>query len=230
MKAVIFDYGGTLDTNGVHWSEKFREVYEQIGLEIPAKEFSLSYTYAVKEMDKFIDRTYSLLQTIHKQIYLQFAYLHENQLWKFDDFEQKANEAAKICHDDVLKTIERFSPLLESLSKKYLLGLVSNYHGNLSGICNELKLDKYFKVMIDSSVVNIWKPDPRIFELAIKQLNVTSEETYVIGDSYDRDIVPAKSLGCKTIWVKGKSWKEEVETDRADHIIYSLNKIIDLLI
>lgn len=230
MKAVIFDYGGTLDTNGVHWSEKFRDVFTSLGIIIPDIEFSLSYSYAVKEMDRFVDKTYSLYQTVHKQIFLQLSYLQENQLLTFDNLEKSANDAAQICHQDVLKTIKTFTPLLESLCKKYLLGLVSNYHGNLSGICKELELDRYFKVMIDSSIVNIYKPDPRIFKLAIEQVNVTPEETWVIGDSYDRDIEPAKSLGCRTIWLKGRSWKMVEENGMADFVVGSLEEVGNILI
>ncbi|MBI3765652.1 MAG: hypothetical protein HY277_04010, partial [Ignavibacteriales bacterium] len=37
MKAVLFDFGGTIDTDGVHWSEKFWEYYQQFGVGVEKK-------------------------------------------------------------------------------------------------------------------------------------------------------------------------------------------------
>ncbi len=223
MKAVLFDYGGTIDTNGVHWSEKFRDAYESLNLFIPKEKFSASYGFATNKMDKFIDHSYDLFKTIHKQISMQINFLKDNyEVYAKINSEEISQAAAKICYDEVIKSVQNAIPLLKKLKEKYKLAIVSNYHGNLNSVLNEVKILEIFDETIDSSIVNIWKPDPEIFSLAIKKFNLTPAECFVIGDSYERDIEPAKSIGCKTIWLKGRSWKEENESVKADFIISNL--------
>ena len=36
MKAILFDFGGTIDTDGVHWSEKYWDLYEQFSVGVAA--------------------------------------------------------------------------------------------------------------------------------------------------------------------------------------------------
>jgi putative hydrolase of the HAD superfamily len=82
--------------------------------------------------------------------------------------------------------------------------------------------------MIDSTLVGIQKPDARIFQIALDALHVHAGETYVVGDSYERDIIPAKQLGCVTVWLRGRSWKETIETAHADYVILSLHELARL--
>ena len=48
----------------------------------------------------------------------------------------------------------------------------------------------------------------------------------VVGDSYEKDIIPAHTIGCKTVWIKGESWQNnEPEQGVADRIITSLKEL-----
>ena len=50
-------------------------------------------------------------------------------------------------------------------------------------------------------------PDRRIFEIALERSGCKPENAVMIGDRIDNDIVPAKQLGMKTIWIKTGIWK-----------------------
>ena len=51
----------------------------------------------------------------------------------------------------------------------------------------------------------------------------------MVGDSYDKDILPSHSIGCHTIWFKGEGWTDEVvENPVADKVIGSLKEILSL--
>ena len=82
--------------------------------------------------------------------------------------------------------------------------------------------------MIDSTVVKLWKPDPQIFEYCLRISGVPAKRSVVVGDSYSRDISPAKSLGCNTIWLKNKSWEKPENTNDADLIINSFNELTNI--
>lgn len=105
------------------------------------------------------------------------------------------------------------------------MGLVSNYYGNVEAVLKELSLKKYFTSIVDSTVIGIRKPDAQIFKIALNELGVKPAEAIVIGDSYSNDIAPAKLLGCDTIWINNKGWKNPDETGSADKIIKSIKEL-----
>ena len=65
-------------------------------------------------------------------------------------------------------------------------------------------LSSYFEAVTESAVVGVRKPDSQIFNIAVKSMEVRSENVVVIGDSYTKDILPAHELGCHTVWLKGE--------------------------
>jgi HAD superfamily hydrolase (TIGR01549 family) len=220
MKSLLFDFGGTIDTDGVHWSEKFWELYERFNVNVFKKDFERAFVQAENEI--FADQELShatFYQTLHKQLILQFDIL------KIENKSDLLNEMKNFCYTDVSKTIARAKDILTGFRSQFNLGLVSNFYGNLEIVCKEFQLDSVFSVMIDSVVVGIKKPDPAIFAIAIKKLGGKPKDTCVIGDSYDRDIVPAKQLGCRTIWLKGKSWMVPQSTDAADATITKFSQV-----
>lgn len=81
------------------------------------------------------------------------------------------------------------------------IGLVANQP---KSAVESLKRDGIFD-LVDflgvSAVVGLEKPDPRIFELALAELGTTSAQTIHIGNRLDTDVIPAKSLGFKTVWI-----------------------------
>ncbi|MBR2300435.1 MAG: HAD family hydrolase, partial [Bacteroidaceae bacterium] len=91
-------------------------------------------------------------------------------------------------------------------------------------------LDRYFNSIIESSVVGIRKPDPALYAMGVKALSLPAEEILVIGDSYRKDICPAGSIGCKTIWIKGLVWEEERTSEIIPSAtIKSLDELLTIL-
>ena len=55
------------------------------------------------------------------------------------------------------------------------------------------------------------------------------EEVTVVGDSFDKDILPAKKAGCHAIWLKGEGWTEETFDETVpDKIITNLQELTQL--
>ena len=224
MKAILFDFGGTIDTDGVHWSEKFWEYYEKYDLPVAKKDLERAFMSVEQQLAVKDCSNLTFLEVLHEQLSKQFVILgiQEN-----DELLQSLKIA---CYQDVVRTIDSAKIILEMLSKRYKLGVVSNFYGNLEIVCREFGLDEYMGAMIDSVSVGVRKPDPRIFSLALRKLGVGSQETFVVGDSYDRDIVPAKHLGCTTVWLKGKSWTTPTDTSAADFAVQHFQEIRKILL
>ena len=91
---------------------------------------------------------------------------------------------------------------LQELAENYNLSIISNgYAGFVYATLDFYNLRKYFTKIIISQEVNIEKPDPRIFYLALNYYNIQPEQAMMVGDSYESDICGPKSLGMKTCWV-----------------------------
>ncbi len=218
--AILFDFGGTIDTDGVHWSEKFWEMYKRFRISLDKKEYAQAFVQSEADLltDKELPRA-TFRRTLQKQLTLQFRIL------KLDSRTGISGQMADACYEDVRRTIGAAREILVRLHARARLGVVSNFYGNLDVVCREFGLDTLFDARIDSSVVGIRKPDPEIFNLALRNLGVDPTVSFVVGDSYERDIVPAKELGCKTIWLKGKSWTMPRSTEAADYTVTKFSEI-----
>jgi putative hydrolase of the HAD superfamily len=105
--------------------------------------------------------------------------------------------------------------------------LVSNFYGNIATVLREFSLDGIFQQIVESAVVGIRKPDPRIFTLGVEALDLAPSDVVVVGDSIDKDIIPARQAGCHTVWFKGEGWTSDpVDESAADRIITNLTELL----
>ena len=81
-------------------------------------------------------------------------------------------------------------------AKGYALAVVSNFDRRLHAVLDDLRLSEFFEAIIISSEVGADKPDPRIFEHALRRLGVTAGETWHVGDDPKRDW-GAEALGLR---------------------------------
>ena len=135
---------------------------------------------------------------------------------------------------DVDGTIyEDFKLILPKLKTKYNLYVVTD---ELLEIQKEklkiLGVIDSFKNIISSTQVNLIKPNPEIFEYALKVTKSNREETIMIGDNPYRDIEGAKKAGLKTCWFKrGKYEYYQLEDKNIpDIVITNYIELINMLI
>ncbi|HLF14989.1 MAG TPA: HAD family hydrolase [Bacteroidota bacterium] len=217
MKAILFDFGGTIDTNGVHWSEKFWSHYQRRHLRVAKPDFEKAFLKSEEMLLRQDD-----IATLDFRTLLGRQFRQQFDILGMPGAEALAGSIGEECYAEVAETVARTRTLLQAFRGTYLLAVVSNFYGNLGVVCREFSLADLFGVMVDSAVEGVRKPDPAIFSLALGRLGVAGPEAYVVGDSYERDIVPAKVLGCSTIWLKGKSWTTPKSTGAADYTITTL--------
>jgi putative hydrolase of the HAD superfamily len=88
----------------------------------------------------------------------------------------------------------------------------------------------YFADIIESSVVGVRKPDPAIYQLGVDAMGYNADQVLVVGDSFSKDMVPAKKVGCKAIWLKGEGWGGEVTDDSLpDAIITDMVQLLSIV-
>ena len=108
------------------------------------------------------------------------------------------------------------------------IGIVANQPATS---VNSLKSDHLFE-LIDflgiSAIVGIEKPDIKIFELAIKELAVDPTKAIHIGNRIDTDVMPAKKLGMKTVWVRRGEANPDPSADDLKQADITVNDLSNL--
>ena len=91
-----------------------------------------------------------------------------------------------------------------------------------------LGIEPLFSFVLISESVGFWKPDPRIFELALDEAGVAAHEAVYIGDSPGHDVAGAKAAGLTSIWMNRR---EEVWEGNwvPDHVATNLREALDWL-
>jgi len=218
-KGYIFDYGGTLDTGGQHWGMLLWHAFERHQVPVSESQFRDAYVYAERTLgrNKIIQPTDTFLQTLKAKVQLELTYLN--------------NESYT---DAIVSDVYERTKSQTALSRRVLMQmkaspmvLVSNFYGNISVVLQEFGLDGIFAEVIESAVVGIRKPDPQIFLLGVDALGMKPEEVTVVGDSLEKDIIPAKRAGCHTVWLKDEGWTNAQDGEnQADRVIMTLDELL----
>lgn len=232
IKGIIFDYGGTIDSGGEHWSEVIWRGWQHAGLSVPKPVFRDAYVEAERELARrpHIIESDTFFDLLLKKMRIELQHLltiYPEAASRLGNavLEEKALAIAKFCDAEARRWVEHSRPVLEELGRRYPLVLVSNFYGNVSSVLKEYDLLKCFKTIVESAVVGVRKPDPQIFVLGVEALGLPAEEVLVVGDSYRKDIVPALKAGCRAIWIKGKGWTDEEDAQTYTYIIKDLQEL-----
>ena len=222
IENIIFDFGGTLDGNGIHWRDRF---FYLIKKQIPALTWE-QFEYADhRSIADFVadERTKSRTlresaETILSGInhYLPIGII--DLALTTEQFCQPAEEFLKRNRD-----------FLEKLASSYRLGVISNNFGNTQGWCDEYELTPLLDTVIDSTVVGIEKPDPKIFYLALDEMGISSKNSVYVGDTFRDDVVGSNQAGMFSAWLVGTEDKACPNPSLVDIFLSQLDTLTDFL-
>lgn len=131
-------------------------------------------------------------------------------------------------HSEDEKLYEDTASCLEALSKKYKIGVIANQSLGTAKRLEKFGILQYIDLVIASAEEGVAKPDRRIFEIALERSGCTPEKAIMIGDRIDNDIVPAKAMGMRTIWIKqgfGALWNITKKEEEPDCSVSSLTEL-----
>ncbi len=235
IRGILFDYGGTLDTDARHWAHVLWDGYCKAGVPITEQQFREAYVYGERALARtpVILPEDNFLTLLQKKVDLEMMALLETGAWIADKkmVEDKSRIVAQFGYDYAQRTTSKSREVLETLCKYYPMVMVSNFYGNLQAILQDYGLERFFHDVVESAVVGVRKPHPDIFRLGVEALGLPANEVLVVGDSYDKDILPAMEAGCRTVWFKGEGWTQRLEDESvADAVITRLDELVRMLL
>ncbi|MBQ7472129.1 MAG: HAD-IA family hydrolase [Prevotella sp.] len=230
---ILFDFGGTLDTHGTHWGKMFWHAYQQQGVGITEEQLRQAYVYAERMLGQgnIIKEDFTFRRTLEEKLRLQLQFLRQEQVLQLTDEEtsQLLDTLLNSLYKRVCQNMEESCQLIKELFDWHLLGIVTNFYGNIETVLREFGLKDYIDEIIESAKVGVRKPDPQIFRKAAKRFAPKPERMMVVGDSYEKDILPAKQVGFQTVWLKGEGWNEApADTSAADYVITDLKQLKEI--
>ena len=220
IRAILFDMGGTLDGDGLHWLDRFVALYRESGVTLPRETLRAAFdaAEAVAALDDEIAQC-GIEAMVSRHVRWQFEHLGMHDA---DDPSQAARIIRGFVDSVRAATAVNLTLLAALADRGFLLGVVSNGCGNVDRLCQESGYSPYLSVVVDSRRAGVSKPDPRIFELAVSGLGVPAADALAVGDSFERDIVPAKRAGLKAAWLQPDPGRAAPDPSLADFRLTTL--------
>lgn len=226
FKAVIFDFGGTLDSNGMPWLDRLYPIYRAEGVGLSEEEFAglfLRVDGALTGQKKLRVQGYRDTILTHTREVLRLAGARRLGL---------AERISDRFSSDSHKAFEKSQKILTRLHKSYRLGIISNFYGNLDAVFKSINLDPFFEVLADSQRLGVSKPDPRIFQYALREMELKADQCLMVGDSISCDMTGARSVGMPHAWLFGDRFKQGKPAEaccKGDRVLRSLDELAALL-
>lgn len=224
-QAVLFDKDGTL----FEYVEPFERIWQrrlaQRGFHATAEEIINVFVTATKDLVGENREDYRNFEE-YRNIWMQICLRALEEM----GFEGDSQEAAAAMwyalvveksrpHPDTRRTLEALR------SKGLKLGLVSNYNITLTEALRGYGLDTFFDAIVPSALVGREKPDGDIFTYALSILGVTPDQALFVGDSYEKDIVGARSVGIDAVLIL----RNGIDSSYDVPTIVRLSDIVDFL-
>lgn len=223
IKAIIFDADNTLYT--INTEEAYSELYKYIASQVHSS------------ITKIRDRHKELRDSVKQELdpkKRNYEYSIAILLSEYDkDTKDIIKEAMRIFWDKIIDDLEETPTTIITvleLKDKYTLAIASDEFRPVL----DKKLERIFRSHKDSFTVIItpedtgtMKPSAKYYELALKKLKVRPDEAIVVGDSYIRDLAPAKSLGIRTVLLADPA-NDDGSPDYSIKKMIELKKIIEI--
>ncbi|BBI34303.1 HAD family hydrolase [Cohnella abietis] len=217
IKAIIFDLDNT--------------ILDRTSTFIRFTNAFLSYFFDhLEKPDDIFNRIIHLDQDGYKDKQELFSELLEELPWKTKPSLTELMEFYSTEYVSSAVLMEQAREIVQHARKKYKTGLITNGKTLIQyGKIDQLGIRDDFDLIIVSEEAGVKKPDPRIFEMALQQLELSPEECVYIGDHPVNDIEGAAKIGMKTIWMKvNQPWKDGIAT-KPLHQIDKLGALYELI-
>ncbi len=139
-----------------------------------------------------------------------------------------------VYNDVLMENLRLYDGVAETLTwlqARFQLGLITNGPSDLQrGKIDRLQIEPYFQSIAIGGEVGAYKPDAKIFQHCLTELDVTAEECIFVGDRTEADIAGARNMGITAIRIR-KSYPFPMDDEPApDHLLDSVTELPILMI
>lgn len=236
IKAVIFDFIGTLtELSGYSLENAENKLFRSLaanGYNVNRESFFEAYK---KAHQKYSEIRYRQLVEVTNAVWISEAL--NNLGYATTPQNERIKTAVNVFFEDYLNGLKLRSfakSTLQKLSQNYKLGLVSNftYTPIIYAGLRKLNINDFFSAVLVSEEIGWRKPDPKIFQEALKRLHVKVDNVVYVGDSPLEDIEGAKNVGMKTVFIQSQFYTvKDIQkaSHQPDYVVKNLHEFFHLL-
>jgi len=237
-KAIFFDFGGTLmdaESDNIAHLHMMKKIIQKYNLSASPEEMLTKYNSFLFTKDM------TLLDTDPKE--KAFAPLRNSTKRAFTAVLSEYNIKPsledlrwfkEIFFENHKRYIELFPETFEIIEQirnndSIHIGIISDIDNDyLDFQFNIFGISDIFDSITTSEEVQSYKPESKIFQVALNKASCQGKESIIIGDSYKKDIVGGKNMRMTTIWIN-KFQMEDIDTEKADFTVTHLKEISPII-
>lgn len=225
MKRMIFlDYDNTLNDSDIKYVSKLNGFFNMDGAKL--------WDILLNKIHMEVHRVYP---ERHDDMYFHISLLHDN-LGK--DMEERdiikmvraLEEAERECWENPSYFCDVFDFLEKIIELKYSVCMTTGPNSQQKGRSLEAKMStKIFDRIFGEDILGCIKTDPIYYKRALQISGADPHKTVTIGDTLATDVIPAKKVGIKTIWLNRKKLHLNNQNSSPDYEVYDLYEALNKL-
>lgn len=227
ISCVLFDLDNTLLLKRPSLPEKVWELVRSVSPEIPVETVEKAYAASELWVGRQIQKENKTGVRASDEEFLAGVLSAYRRFLPIDG--ELADRLLPVLHGKYPMEYQATPHAEETLAylkaKGYFLGIVSNNRPQVRETLSALKLTGYFDSIVISEKVNLYKPDPKILELACRDIGVPRENSIYVGD-HPFDVLCAHQAHMPAVWFPPNPFFElPGEIGQPEYVIHGLKEL-----
>jgi HAD superfamily hydrolase (TIGR01549 family) len=180
------------------------------GVMLNEEAFENASASIITDIIKCLNKEYSIenywndaQEAVYRYVPRVYDYILYKNIGNKNDFQElKKKYKEELAKQNQFHLTDGIEDFLKKYSRDYNIGILGQYGSGFKEYLQKENILQYFAFSEMQDDYQITKPDTRYFEAILKKCNCKAEESVMVGDRIDKDIIPAKAIGMKTIRVK----------------------------
>lgn len=191
ITTVLLDAGGVILDEYEHEEVRAEIIVETLNDVIPEYAFSMYWTDIEEAVKSFCPNTYQYVFWKHlKSNRSLFDRLYSSHLDKWQE------------RKPPLKLSSGLKGEVEAICRDFKVGIAGQYGKEVVDLLQEQSIIDCFAYRLTQNDFAITKPDPRYYERILEAFGVDPQQCIMVGDRLDKDIIPARQVGMKTVLIR----------------------------
>ena len=241
LRAVIFDFGGTLMYGRQDWDPIIAQADDALTSYLRSQGMELNITTFPHQFRKslanyFKQRERDLLETTYtsvlREILKEKGYdeVPEHIIRNALDALFAVTQSNWVLEDDAIATLRKLE------GNGYRMGIISNAGDDrdVQQLAQRFGIHQFFDFILTSAACSYRKPHSRIFEMALSKWYLLPTEAVMVGDNLDADIYGAQNAGMYGVWISRRAGPRtedqfRIQPDASVSSLLELPSTLDLL-